>query len=95
MKKLLATTAIIAVLAATPAMAWEMKYVLLAGQVWNGTSSSYTEQFFDKPACEAAFTAYAADGKAKIALARPVQTGAGIVPVFWHTCSPLYTSLPS
>lgn len=92
MKKLLASTAIIAALATTPAFAWEPRFVLLAGQVWNGTAASFTHPFIDKPACEAAFTAYAADGKAKIAVARPKLTGEGIIPVFWHTCSPLYNT---
>ena len=88
MKKLLATTAIIAALSASPAYAWEPRFVLLGGQIWNGTSSNITKDFLDKPACENAYADYAAKGKAAIAAARPNQTGNGIVPIFWHTCSP-------
>lgn len=88
LKKILAATAIIAALS-TPAFAWEPHFVLLAGQVWNGTSSSFTHPFTNQQLCEAAFNAYQKDGIAKIAFARPKLTGEGIVPVFWHTCSPL------
>ena len=93
MIKLMTSTAIIVALATAPALAgYEMRFALIAGQVWNGTASSFVTQFSDKPACEAAFVAYKADGQAKIAAARP---GITFSPVFWHVCSPLNSAVPS
>lgn len=94
MKKLLVTTAILAALSTSAYASWEPRFVLMGGQVWNGTSSTFVANFADKPTCEAAFEAYRKDGHAKIANARPKLIGEGIYPVFWHVCSAL-SPLPS
>jgi hypothetical protein len=97
MKRLLATVASIGLLAATPSFAGEYdayktRFILLAGQIWNGTSSTFVAPFFDKTSCEKAFADYKLDGEQKIMALRP---GQGFRPVFWHVCSAMNTAMPS
>lgn len=87
--RFLAAAAAIGMLAAMPAYATDYRTALLASALWNGVTSSFVSSFYDAKACETAFAAWQADGLAKIKQFRPGITGAGLLPVFWHTCSPL------